>query len=121
MLVFRVAVVAAACSVLVSGCGKKEPQPVPQRPQGIPEVLTDTLQVKKLQKTYVITGIGLGESNRVAIINERVVTPGQQIDPGVVLTEVESTYAVIVYENTETLLRPASIQDKLNDKKASGE
>ena len=82
-----------------------------------PATLPDTLKVRKLSKTYVITGIGLSGSNKVAIINNQVVTPGMEIGSGVVLKDVQPTYATILHGNTEYLLRPENIQNELDKKK----
>ena len=97
-------------TLLMAGCGGTGSE-------GNLDTLPDTLKVKQLSKTYVITGIGLRGSNKVAIINDVVVTPGMELDPGVVLKDVQPTYAVILHGNTEHLLRPENIQSELNEKK----
>ncbi len=68
-------------------------------------------------KTYVITGIGISDTKKVAIINGVAITSGKEIGPGVVLKDVQPTYAVIVHGNTEYLLRPENIQSELDKKK----
>jgi len=107
---------AAGISLLLFGCGDNAGQKAPTD-GSTPAKVSNTLKVKRLSKTYVITGIGLSGANKVAIINNEQVTPGMEIDPGVVLKDVKLTYAVIQYGNTEYLLRPESIQDELDKKK----
>ena len=113
-----------ACLVLlVSGCSRDEPQPeTPAKtaappPAGDPDVLPDTLKIKRGETTYVITGIGLKAETKVAIINNKVVKPGEEIDTGVVLEDVQPTYAIIRVGNTKHLLRPEDIQREMDGKK----
>jgi len=103
-------------SLLIASCGDDTPKEVLKEGE-TPVALPDTLKVKRLSKTYVITGIGLSNSNKVAIINNQVVMPGIEIDPGVVLEDVQPTYAIILVGNTKHLLRPEGIQHELDKKK----
>ena len=82
-----------------------------------PEVLPSILKVNRQEKTYVITGIGLKGSNKVAIINNTVLKPGEEIDDGVVLEDIQPTLAIIRVGNTRHLLRPQDIQRELDKKK----
>ena len=100
----------AAISLFLAGCGGRGSETNM-------DSLPDTLKVKQLSKTYVITGIGERGTNRVAIINDEVVTPGMALDPGVVIKDIQLTYAVILHGNTEHLLRPENIQNELDEKK----
>ena len=106
----KTALLIATVSLFMAGCGgwgsEKNLNSLP-----------DTLKVKKLSKTYVITGIGERGTNRVAIINDEVVTLGMELDPGVVLKDIQLTYAVIVHGNSEYLIRPENIQNELDEKK----
>jgi hypothetical protein len=114
----------ASAFLLLAGCGKapqeaqreRQPEAV-DKPLVAPDVLPATLTVKRLSKTYVISGIGLGGSNKVAIINNQVIKPGMEIDAGVVLKDVQPTYAIILYGNTEHLIRPEDIQREMDKKK----
>jgi hypothetical protein len=104
-------------ALLLAGCGKKKE--APEKPaatdaEGVPITLPDTLTVKRNSKTYVITGIGLSKDKKVAIINNEVVERGNEIDPGVILADVQPTYAVIQIGNTTHLIRPEAIQQQLN-------
>lgn len=100
----------AAIALFMAGCGGRASETSM-------DSLPDTLKVKQLSKTYIITGIGERGTNRVAIINDEVVTPGMELDPGVVLKDIQLTYAVILHGNTEYLLRPENIQNELDEKK----
>ena len=107
--------------LLVAGCGhKKKESPVSQVGESCapPKVLPSVIKVKRKSKTYVITGIGTRGTNAVAIINGEVLSPGMEIDPGVVLKRVCPTYAAISVDGSEYLLRPEDIQ-KEQDKKAA--
>jgi len=106
----------AGISLLVASCGDNTPKEELKEGK-TPAALPNTLKVKRLSKTYVITGIGLSNSNKVAIINNQIVTMGMEIDPGVVLEDVQPTYAIILVENTKHLLRPEGIQSELDKKK----
>lgn len=108
------ALLTAGIALLLASCGKEAPESSAASTDNLP----DTLKVKRLSKTYVITGIGVRGSNKVAIINNVVVKPGDEIDPGVTLEEVQSTYAIILVGNKEHLLRPQDIQRQL-DKEGS--
>lgn len=111
--------------LFLAGCGEKvqqktsseTPSPAPTPSAPAPDVLPDSLKVERLAKTYVITGIGLSGNTKVAIINNQVLKPGMEIDPGVVLKDVQSTYATILIGNTEHRIRPESIQNELDNKK----
>ncbi len=106
--------------LFLGGCsGKKED--VEKIPSGTPSVLPNTLEIKRLSKTYVITGIGLSGSNKVAIINNQVVIPGEEIGQGVLLQDVHPTYATILFENSEYQLRPETIQNELDQKNLNPE
>ena len=107
--ILRKALLLATILLFMVGCGGKDAGK--NR-----DTLPDTLKVKQLSKTYVITGIGVGGTNKVAIINDDVVTPGSELDPGVVLKDVHPTYAVILHGNTEHLIRPENIQNELDEK-----
>lgn len=79
--------------------------------------LPNTLKVDQKSKTYVITGIGLSNRKKVAIINNVAVTVGDEIDPGVLLNDVQETYVVILIGATEYRLRPENIQNELDENK----
>jgi hypothetical protein len=105
--------------MFLSGCGdgrQEAPSATPINPTVAPEVLPNTLKVKLRSKTYEITGIGVGGSNRVAIINNQVLKPGMEIDPGVVLKEIQPTYATILIGKKEYQLRPEDIQREMDKK-----
>jgi len=106
--------------LLLASCGERQketPGEISADPTVAPKVLPSILKIKRHSKTYVITGIGLSGSNKVAIINNQVVKPGMEIDPGVVLKDVQPTFAVILEGNTRHLLRPENIQAELDQKK----
>ncbi len=96
--------------LLLSGCGGTGGG-------GNMDHLPNTLKVDRKSKTYVITGIGLSDSKKVAIINDVAVTVGDEIDPSVLLKDVQETYVVILIGATEYRLRPENIQNELNEKK----
>ncbi|MCK4564072.1 MAG: hypothetical protein KAU94_05315 [Verrucomicrobia bacterium] len=112
----RNALLIAGIPLLIVGCGGEAPD-AGATPDSLPNTLPDTLKVKRLSKTYVITGIGLSDTKKVAIINGVAITSRKEIDPGVVLKDVQPTYAVILHGNTEHLLRPENIQTKLDKEK----
>ena len=116
----RKALFIAGIPLFLASCGDR-PQEASQEmdtiPSVAPKVLPDTLKIKRHSKTYVITGIGLSGSNKVAIINNEVVQPGMEIDPGVVLKDVQPTYAILLAGNTQHLIRPENIQAELDQKK----
>lgn len=114
MKTLRNALLVAAIPLFIAGCGGKAPDGAEG---AAPSALPDTLKIKRLSKTYVITGIGLRGTNKVAIINDQIVIPGMEIDPGVVLKDVQPTYAIILHGNTKHLLRPENIQNELDEKK----
>ena len=96
--------------LLLSGCGGQDGE-------GSMDRLPSTLKVDRKSKTYVITGIGLSDTKKVAIINDVAVTAGEEIDEGVLLKDVQATYVVVLIGTTEHLLRPENIQNELNEKK----
>ena len=105
----------ACVSMFFAGCeDSQKEEPVEVTASGAPRVLSNTLKVKGLKQTYVITGIGLSSSNKVAIINNQVLKPGRQIAPGVVLEDVQPTYAIICVGDTKHLLRPEDIQREID-------
>lgn len=110
-------------ALLLSGCGRDTSDTQTESGQtgalssAALEVLPHTLKLKRQEKSYVITGIGMKGETRMAIINDKVVKPGQEIDTGVVLEDVQSTYAIIRVGNTRHLLRPEDIQRELDEKK----
>ena len=106
----RTTLLIASISLFMVGCGGRDSKTNMNS-------LPDTLKVKQLSKTYVITGIGERGTNRVAIINDEVVTLGMELDPGVVLKDIQLTYAVIIHGNSEYLIRPENIQNELDEKK----
>jgi len=113
----RKALAMACMSLLLAGCGDAPQEaPVEALPSGAPKVLPNALKVERHKKTYVITGIGVGGGNKVAIINNQVVKPGMEIGSGVVLEDVQPTYAIIIVGNTRHLLRPEDIQQELDEK-----
>jgi len=112
----RNALLMAGISLVIASCGGDAPPEIVDTGK-TPLDLPDTLKVKRLSKTYVITGIGVSGSNSVAIINNQVLTPGMEIDPGVILKNVQPTYATIAHGNTDHLLRPKNIQNEMNKKK----
>ncbi len=107
------ALLLAAIPLLIAGCEDK----APPKEEGIPQTIPSTLKVKRMSKTYVITGFGLSNTKTVAIINGEAITAGEEIDDGVLLKDVYPTYAVILIGNTEHLLRPEYIQSELDKKK----
>jgi len=108
----------ATIPLLLSGCGKKESPEGTESPQDSAlEALPDTLKIKKCPNTYIITGIGSSGVQNAAIINNQLLTPGTEIDPGVVLSKIYPTYVIIIHENTEYLIRPEDIQNELDEKK----
>jgi len=98
--------------LLIASCGGEPPE-AGSTPSSLPNIL----KVKRISKTYVISGIGTRGSNTVAIINDQVVKPGMELDPGVVLKDVRPTYATILFGNTEYLIRPENIQSEMDKKK----
>ena len=111
MKTMKNALLIAVIPLLIAGCG------------GDPDTgtttnsLPNTFKIKQLSKTYTITGLGLKGTNKVAIINDQMVTPGTELDPGVMLKDVQPTYAVILHGGVEHLLRPEDIQRNLDKKK----
>jgi hypothetical protein len=105
----------AVIPLILSGCGKQKPVAI--EPGAIPETLPTTLKIKQKSAAYVITGIGLSGSNKVAIINDEVVVPGKEVGEGVVLKDINPTYVTLLSGNTEYHLRPESIQNELDKKK----
>ncbi len=110
------ALIIACIPLFLASCGGDASKEAPNDGKA-PTALPNTLKVKRLSKTYVITGIGLRGSNKVAIINSQVVTPGMEVDPGVVLEDVQPTYAIILVGNTKHLLRPEGIQTEMDKEK----
>ena len=103
--------------LLLAGCGdapRKAPPETAEKPSVVPEILPDKLKVRRRSKTYVITGIGVGGTNKVAIINNTVLKPGMEIDSGVVLKDIQPTYATILIGNKVHLLRPENIQREID-------
>ncbi len=98
--------------LLIASCGGEPPDT-----GSTPATLPNILKVKRISKTYVISGIGTSGSNTVAIINDQVVTPGMELDPGVVLKDVQPTYATILFGNKEYQIRPENIQSEMDKKK----
>lgn len=117
--------VCLACGLLLlQGCGKDSDPDGQASAQSSSAtdpaalaVLPSSLKIDREEKTYVITGIGLRGSNTVAIINGSVVIPGEEIDPGVVLEEIQPTYAIIRAGQTKYLIRPEDIQRELDKKR----
>jgi len=113
----RQILVMACVSVLLAGCGDSSREAeTGTNSSGAPKELPNMLKIKRHKKTYVINGIGLSGSNKVAIINNQVLQPGMDVAPGVVLEDVQSTYAIIVAGNTKHLIRPGDIQRELDKK-----
>lgn len=96
--------------LLITGCGGDPDMGT------TPNSLPSTFKIKRLSKTYIITGLGLKGTNKVAIINNQMVSPGMELDPGVILKDVQPTYAVILHGGVEHLLRPEDIQRELDKK-----
>ncbi len=117
------ALIIACIPLFLAGCGEDTTPPeavqAAQPPSATPTILPSILKVKRHSKTYVITGIGLSGSNKVAIINNQIVKPGMEVDPGVVLKDVQPTYAIIIVGDTQHLLRPEDIQRELDKKRKS--
>jgi hypothetical protein len=115
------ALFAACLTLLIAGCGGDSDQGAALDtefdPANAPEVLPATLEINNQKKTYVISGIGLSGSNKVAIINNEVVQPGAAIDNGVILKDVQPTYAIIVVSGKQYLLRPEDIQRQMDKQK----
>lgn len=75
------------------------------------------LNIDLWAKSYKITGLGLcNNAIAAAIINDRIVLQGENITDNIVLKEVTITYATILHEGTEYMLRPVTIQERLNKK-----
>lgn len=113
----RNVLLAAGICLFTASCGNDTQQEEPLTESQAPAVLPDTLKVKRFSKTYVITGIGVRGTNSVAIINNQILSQGEEIDPGVILKNIYPTYACIVHENKEHLLRPENIQNEMGRKK----
>ena len=107
----------ACVSVFLTGCGDSQKEAAGMDSSGVPSVLPDTLKIKRSKTTYVITGIGTGGTNKVAIINNQVLKLGKEIAPGVVLVDVQPTYVTILAGNTRHLLRPGDMQRKIDKKR----
>lgn len=103
-------VLVALVPLLLSGCGGNNGN-------GSMDRLPNTLKVDRKSKTYVITGIGLSDTKKVAIINDVAITVGNEIDTGVLLKDVQATYVVVLVGATEYRLRPENIQNVLDEKK----
>ncbi len=114
----KLTLIFACVALFLASCGEpqKEATGTKIQPSVAPEVLPDTLKIKSHKQTYVITGIGVSGSNKVAIINNQVLQPGMDVAPGVVLEDVQSTYAIILVGDTQHLLRPGNIQRELDKK-----
>jgi hypothetical protein len=115
------ALFAACITLLISGCGGEEPQAaLPAEPEGAPantpEVLPATLEIKNHEKTYVINGIGMSGTNTMAIINNDVVRPGMELASGAFVRDIQPTYAIIVVNGKQHLLRPEDIQREMDRK-----
>ena len=100
----------ALLPLFLSGCGGQDGD-------GNMDRLPSSLKVDRQSKTYVITGIGLSDTKKVAIINDVAVTAGEEIDDGVLLKDVQETYVVVLIGTTEHRLRPENIQNELDEKK----
>ncbi len=103
-------VLVALIPLLLSGCGGNDGN-------GSVDQLPNTLKVDRKSKTYIITGIGLSDTKKVAIINDVAITVGDEIDDGVLLKDVQATYVVVLVGATEYRLRPENIQNELDGKK----
>jgi len=99
----------ALIPLLLSGCGGNDGN-------GSMDHLPNTLKVDRKSKTYIITGIGLSDTKKVALINDVAITVGDEIDTGVLLKDVQATYVVVLVGATEYRLRPESIQKELDKK-----
>ena len=104
-----------AIPLFLSGCGGNKEVII--EAGTVPKSLPSTLKIKRQSAAYVITGIGLSGSNKVAIINNEVVVPGAEISEGVILKDINPTYVTLLSGNTEYHLRPESIQNELDAKK----
>jgi hypothetical protein len=105
-----------AIPLFLTGCDEK-PETIVIIPGETPKTLPATVTIKRDSEAYVITGIGLSGSNKVAIINDEVVVPGVEVGEGMVLKDIHPTYVTLVMGNTEYHLRPKSIQNELDEKK----
>jgi len=79
---------------------------------------SEVLNIDLWEKKYVINGVGLCGTNKAVIINKKTVLEGAEVSEGILLQNVSLTYAIIVHEGTEYLIRPKSIQSII-DKKSS--
>jgi hypothetical protein len=115
-IMHKYTILPVAAALLLCSCADDSGQKMPEDGT-IPAIVNNTLKIRKAKKTYVITGIGSSGTNKVAIINNEILTPGKEIDPGVVLLDIQPTYAVIGHGNSKYLLRPEDIQAELDKKK----
>ena len=115
-------------SLFLTSCGESkketttstEPEKKVEAPP--PKQLPDTLEVQqedspqnaRITKIYLITGIGTKGSNTIAIINDKIVTPGMKIDALATLDDIHPTYATIRVNGTKHLIRPKEIQNLLD-------
>lgn len=120
---FSTILAAAFSTSLLFGCfdrtENKAAEHLPGEPP--PKVLPNSITVKPGKRTYVVSGLGVGKTNRMAVVNHEVYPIGAEIEPGIILKDVELTYARIVVHDVEHLLRPESIQKQMDMKRrASG-
>ncbi|VGO21458.1 hypothetical protein [Pontiella sulfatireligans] len=125
------AIPCAATLMMLSGCGKDPvrpaaPPPSPQPIQtlngaAVPKKLPSVLKISRKAQTYSITGIGTRGTNRIAIINNEVVRPGAVLSGGAVVKRIEPTFASILADGTEHLIRPENIQSEINTTREAGQ
>lgn len=111
----------AILSLFLSGCGGDAQdvlatQNKKSRSAVSTETLPSMLKVKRAEKTYVVTGLAKSGTRKIAIINGKNILSGEEIDPGVLLKDVQPTYAIILVGGTEHLIRPEAIQKKMDRK-----
>ncbi len=110
----RISTVSLLC-IACLGCNQDTQNP--DNTTGTPDRLPSTLKVKHHSKTYVITGLGLSNDKRIAIINNLIVSEGSEIGPNAVVKEINLTYAGITIDGRDYLIRPESLQRELESKK----
>jgi len=111
------AVVITLWCITCAGCGKKAATPEPvitETAKPVPAVLPSSIKVEHNNITYVTTGLGVSESNRIAIINNEVYTIGAEVGPGIILKDIQLTYASLLVNDEEHLLRPKNLQRQLD-------
>lgn len=132
-------VAAALTCTLLTGCSEKteettlehttkhtmgEPPPkvlpnsVTVKPSKIDYIIKSLGPGKSGSKVYIVNGLGVGDTNRMAVVNDEIYHVGAEIEPGIILKDVQLTYARLVVNDKEHLLRPESIQKQMDMQRA---